>query len=198
MKKIIITALVAGMAIASQADIFISYRTGFGVSDGGDISGNTPLLGVGERAMVQLIYAGANGIVDGVAGIGGGVSGDDIVISEIFSPVVQPADVGGFFREFGIWDQYNVTFNGALDGNVYGRVFQSDVAAPGSFYYQSGLFAASDKDPVGPPADTPEVFNLGDNAIALADQQVIPEPATFGLMGIAGLGMFLARKKTRR
>lgn len=27
---------------------------------------------------------------------------------------------------------------------------------------------------------------------------VIPEPATIGLMGIAGLGMFLARKKTRR
>ena len=26
----------------------------------------------------------------------------------------------------------------------------------------------------------------------------IPEPATFGLLGIAGLGMFLARKKTRR
>ena len=28
-------------------------------------------------------------------------------------------------------------------------------------------------------------------------QVVIPEPATLGLMGIAGLGMFLARKKTR-
>ena len=27
---------------------------------------------------------------------------------------------------------------------------------------------------------------------------VIPEPATFGLMGIAGLGLFLARKKARR
>jgi len=27
--------------------------------------------------------------------------------------------------------------------------------------------------------------------------QVIPEPATLGLMGVAGLGMFLARKKTR-
>lgn len=27
---------------------------------------------------------------------------------------------------------------------------------------------------------------------------LVPEPATFGLMGIAGLGMFLARKKARR
>ncbi len=27
---------------------------------------------------------------------------------------------------------------------------------------------------------------------------VIPEPATLGMMAIAGLGMFLARKKTRR
>jgi hypothetical protein len=28
--------------------------------------------------------------------------------------------------------------------------------------------------------------------------EIIPEPATLGLMGIAGLGMFLARRKTRR
>ena len=44
------------------------------------------------------------------------------------------------------------------------------------------------------PAD-PQQMLLGD---ITANVQVIPEPATFGLMGIAGLGMFLARKKARR
>ncbi|WP_372808530.1 PEP-CTERM sorting domain-containing protein [Pontiella sp.] len=31
-----------------------------------------------------------------------------------------------------------------------------------------------------------------------ANIEVIPEPATLGLMGVAGLGMFLARRKARR
>ncbi|MDF7825020.1 PEP-CTERM sorting domain-containing protein, partial [Pontiellaceae bacterium B12227] len=31
-----------------------------------------------------------------------------------------------------------------------------------------------------------------------ANVTVIPEPATLGLLGIAGLGMFLARRKARR
>jgi len=47
------------------------------------------------------------------------------------------------------------------------------------------------------PAGTPSPTQ----GIALGNVQtsipVVPEPATLGLMGVAGLGMFLARKKTR-
>jgi len=49
---------------------------------------------------------------------------------------------------------------------------------------------------VGDPAPTnPQLINPG---AVTANIQVIPEPATLGLMGIAGLGLFLARKKARR
>jgi hypothetical protein len=47
----------------------------------------------------------------------------------------------------------------------------------------------------GQPASANQSFNGGAVAVNV---QVIPEPATFGLMGIAGLGLFLARKKARR
>ena len=38
----------------------------------------------------------------------------------------------------------------------------------------------------------------GFDVSAMGALPVVPEPATFGLMAVAGLGMFLARKKTRR
>ncbi len=43
--------------------------------------------------------------------------------------------------------------------------------------------------------------DTSESLIAMGTQdwvQVVPEPATIGLMGVAGLGMFLARKKARR
>jgi len=45
------------------------------------------------------------------------------------------------------------------------------------------------------PPNTPQTFNPGN---LKTDTPVVPEPATIGLMGIAGLGMFLARRKSRR
>lgn len=55
----------------------------------------------------------------------------------------------------------------------------------------------NDLRPGGPgnPTGTPQTFAGGN---VTTNVQVIPEPATIGLMGIAGLGMFLARRKTRR
>ncbi len=47
--------------------------------------------------------------------------------------------------------------------------------------------------PDGTPNPT-QTLTLGDVQTGV---QVIPEPATLGLMGVAGLGMFLARRKAR-
>jgi hypothetical protein len=62
-----------------------------------------------------------------------------------------------------------------------------------------GLSASSyeivDLQPGSDPAATPQNFSGGD---VTTNIEVVPEPATIGLMGIAGLGMFLARKKSRR
>lgn len=69
-------------------------------------------------------------------------------------------------------------------------------AAP-YWYIESSSFQLPDlTGPLGP----------GDSDVAQSNfsfsgkswSQVVPEPATIGLMGVAGLGMFLARRKTRR
>ncbi len=46
----------------AQADLSISYLTGFGIGDRSDASGYTPLLAAGQQAKVQLIYAGADSV----------------------------------------------------------------------------------------------------------------------------------------
>ena len=57
-------------------------------------------------------------------------------------------------------------------------------------------FVVEDMAAVGSPAPaTPQFVTPGD---LTAGVEVIPEPATFGLMGVAALGLFLARKKARR
>lgn len=56
--------------------------------------------------------------------------------------------------------------------------------------------AIIDQQPGGAgPIGTGQSFNPG---VVTTNIEVIPEPATIGLMGVAGLGMFLARRKARR
>jgi len=198
MKKIVTVIAVLGLVVASQADILVTFTSGFGISDRGDLSGNTPLLAAGEQALVQLIYVGANGVVDGIATPGGGWENwvDDVIVGEFLSPV---AVAGDFVTEFGVWGSTIESLVGVDGGTVYGRIFQDAVAGAGTYYYEGHLAVAPDQDSTAIPQPTPGlIYDLGEGQLAFADQQVaIPEPATFGLMGVAALGLFLARKKTR-
>lgn len=201
MRKIIIATAVLSLVAASQADIFVGAFTDYGISDRSNPDGSVPLLGAGQRALVQLIYAGANGVADGVTGLaavsglaGGGVVGDDVVLDTWLSPA---AVVGDFATEYAVWGVRNVTALGYAGGNVYARVFQSSGAAVGTYLYQGDIFVAGNKNTAAIPPPLADNYNVGGGTTALANIQIIPEPATFGLMGIAGLGLFLARKKTR-
>ena len=211
MKKMIIMAAMATVALSASADFYVNYATVFGISAGADIDpiGNAPLLANGEQARVQLIYAGADGIANYLStedqgggifkynlGSAGGVYGDDVVLADFMSPV---AISGDGFTEFGIFQQLvQSAFLGA--GEVSGRIYNGDE----SVFFQGHIQTMTDKI-IGSPPPTQELYNLGENGTAFAGQdaagnvyQVIPEPATLGLMGVAGLGMFLARKKSRR
>ena len=93
----------------------------------------------------------------------------------------------------------NINTAGIPGGNVYGRIFQNSGAAAGSFYYQGVIASIGNVDLGAIPAPLASTYDLlPASASAVANLQVVPEPATLGLMGIAGLGMFLARKKARR
>ena len=58
----------------------------------------------------------------------------------------------------------------------------------------SGVIVDLQPGGVGTPGLT-QTFNSGD---VQTNIQVIPEPATLGMMGVAALGLFLARKKAHR
>ena len=77
------------------------------------------------------------------------------------------------------------------------RIYNAADVASASHYMDSAIFNLQAVSlPVG--ATALNVDQSAELSFAAQPWVAIPEPATLGLMGIAGLGMFLARKKARR
>jgi hypothetical protein len=195
MKKISIVAAALTVAAVASADIYVNAVVGFGIYDQAD--GVSPLIAnPGGEALMQLFYVGGNGVADyedgsfGVLGAGG-ASGDDVLLGSFTFTAA-----GGAFDGYLTGANFTSTDLGLAGGNVFARVFQGTGGA-GDWYYQGAIFAASDLDQPG--GDPPDSYLIDGGVAAIANTgQVIPEPATIGLMGIAGVGMFLARRKARR
>jgi hypothetical protein len=195
-----VAVLAAGYA---QADFFVNFAVPYGVADrSGDA---VELIDANSgQSLLELYYVGDNGVVDysqapaaGTLGdvlVGGG-NGDDVLLgSFIFTAS------GGSYDGFISGASQNIISSPYLGtGEIFGRVFQG-TGAVGDWYYQGAVQVVADLDPNGDPPPTPaDYFVDGGVAGARAEMgQVIPEPATFGLMGVAAMGLFLARKKARR
>lgn len=199
MKKVILTAMISAVVLSANADYYVNvfttggFETSIGIGDGAN-----PLLGVGTSAQVVLYFAGANGVADyadgsmGVA-LGGVASGDDVLLGSFLT-----TNTGAPFEEYALVN--DVVGNSVyLGGLVFARIFDTNTASAGSWYYEGTVQSVVDIDRTVVPALLPAAYELGAGAIAPLNMgQVIPEPATLGMMAVAGLGMFLARKKARR
>ncbi len=202
MKKALIATVALMAAGAVQADVFaITFGSSFG------IYGETGTAGIypndGDQGLIQLVYAGANGVADYDAPntlsleslVVGSGAGDDIVLWET---IWTANGSSGDFSDFASGTYGNIIAPYLGTGVVYGRIFTGTGKA-GDKWYEGALQAMGDKPSDPPP--TPELYDLGGGAdLQMVDGAtvVIPEPATFGLMGVAALGMFLARKQARR
>ena len=192
MKKILLTMVVAvavvGVASAdlTQWDI----KGGVATDQNGDAFANLTATGL-TFINVGAEFDGATiniNVLQSLVGKGGG----GIPLG------VGPAFLGGVYAAGGFEDDASaIAIATFLVVNRAGITGVGDIVA-GDFVGVSAVtFEPTERWPVGDPAPgLPDSFVLGD--IQTGIEVVIPEPATFGLLGLAGLGMFLARKKARR
>lgn len=180
MKKIVITGMAALFAgTTAMADLSWGYSA--------DLVSFDATLAGGE---LVLMYQDVNGDTGAItqfdklgAPAGDGIA-DDILLS--FSTTLLSGKAGvsyGTSIPTGDWASL-------LGESVYTVIFKGgSIAASSQAVVVDPLTTAL-------PASDPGDYVLG--SVGGSYVPVIPEPATFGLMGVAGLGLFLARRKSRR
>lgn len=199
MKKILI-ALVAGFIATSYGDVNVDW-----LATGGFYFTATPGVGIlgdatGNSTFAQLIYS-----VDGIANdatIGGGTSGDDVVWDTKIITEDGLSNDGTQFDSYAWFllpNNYQQTF---AAGNVYARIFQDGNVQVGDWYFYTPMTALQDiAGSVPGPAGTPQAIEMNTDTLngnpidsGTTVAQVVPEPATFLLFGIGGIGAWLVRR----
>jgi len=215
MKKVsIITVAVMLIAGYASADIAVGFTSAPPVLDGAPIA---------NGFVAQLIWSSAPR-----TGAGGGLlslaltdndgdfvanANEYVLVEETgMSPGIFDATVsqnGGFAFQF---DDVDVGGQDINSGWLYSRIVATTVGnAPmtinaGDWYLETSLVQLGAGLGVYTNPDGTKNTPINSTTILLAPtpvqadglQVVVPEPATISLMGIAGLGMFLARRKARR
>lgn len=216
MKKILAVLLV-GLAATSFGVVNIDWSSSYGYYF--DLGAGNPGLGIlgdagdGKSTVAQLVYCGANGLRDKV-NIGGGAllndevtAGDDVVWA---SWTLSEDGIAGDDTSFssyahfaGNLQNYQQAFT---SGNVYARIFQDNVIDGKDWYFYTETLALSDitgtmfaqsieMAGVDFIAINGALMNPTIGSGAVGTSQVIPEPATFLLMGIGGFGAWILRRR---
>jgi hypothetical protein len=197
MKKTMAVLMVVAVAGVASADLAVNAKNQTPlVREGFTEVG--PGQGLEAGAYVQLLWSADNtgyqsdDLNDSLLNAGEyllreGYAGNVGLFNLTSDPAFTSADVGG------------ADINA---GYFYARVFERGTVAPGDFFLEMGITGPTltAYDPLVPTSTYS--FNMGaDLTEVWIDAQgttVVPEPATIGLMGIAGLGLVLARRKARR
>ncbi|MDZ8117920.1 PEP-CTERM sorting domain-containing protein [Pontiella agarivorans] len=197
MKKAIVALVAVAMVGVANADIYANLSAGFGISGAGSAGGIVDAID-GTTVVLQVIDGGGDGLdyaAPGVIQYNGGLltAGNDILLGTLTANVTG----GG-----GDYSDWAATISGIVQYSyVSDAYFRVSGIEDGDWVYE-GSAAFADIDTSDPKATPEFVFfdegGAGGAADGSVTVQVIPEPATIGLMGIAGLGMFLARRKARR
>jgi hypothetical protein len=213
MNKVIMMAAVFAVGVGiANADLSVKWFNGKIIVDDG--SG-----GLADGAKVQLLWSQT-----GIQTAGGGtfaVENGALLAGEFLlqetvtlgSGGGQPANYGLWSPLTGVWGNADVGGADINTGFFYTRIFNTTGVANESFLDYGQVDASAwvydDGATSSPPVPDPAtIYQL--NALPGADFTsvaldlngstvvAVPEPATFGMMGVAALGMFLARKKNRR
>lgn len=189
MKKVLLTMTVAAIVSVASADLTqwnlqggVAYdQTGTAFLN--NASTALTFLNVGDEFDGGTIDIA---VLQGLNSIGG-----------IFAVGVAPSFLGGAWGASGFTDDASAIGTGTL--LIVNRAISAlgEIAVGDYVGIATPAFDITERWPVGDPAPgLPEAYVLSDVTTNI-EVVAIPEPATLGLMGIAGLGMFLARKKSR-
>ncbi len=196
-KTIMVMAVVLTIGSA-HAEFIIRFGSSFGIYNADGTGGCLP--SIGDTATLQLIYAGANGVADTDGNNPLAITGDDeLVGTSIFT------NNGGLYEDYAVEYFYEAPYHPLYNttayvvpyrgnGLVYGRISTS---ATGLLCYYTGhIQQMHNLDPYSGIPFVPQEYDLGQG---LDNQRVVcvPEPSTLGLLGVAAVGLYLARHKQR-
>ena len=213
------------LLVEANANYYISHHSYWGISDDAQADGWAELLpNIGDKALVQLIYVGENGVpdydqlnigddstwggADFLLNSGGTMEGDDILLeSRIYEHSIyhRPGELGQYAMFDYTADKYYFG-----NGKVYVRIFDTEDAAPGTKYYQGHILQARNLPSSNLTPPVPDQYNLGQNGVAtvghraLADGSgftndgyyVIPEPNSVLLL-VTGTGILYLNRRNR-
>jgi len=199
MKKLVCVFAVGVCFVAAsvRANVYVDWAAGGGFYSGAF----APLLGSGESALVQLIWS-ADNIADAATfGAANYVSGDDTWLADFTITEGGNTSVWGDFVA-PLYDDGGTTASG---GYIYARIFENAAPQVNDYYYWGPVVVALDRDPVGPPADSPQTYQMnrdlsnGDAIDGTYGAQVVPvpEPGTMALFAI-GVATLAASRRRRK
>ncbi len=185
MKKVLRIVVLAAVASVASADLsYFQFKGGQLFDNGGSVIVGTTIT---DGAKIQL--------VDLTPFVSGGKINILDIPAAYFTGNIATAPLvpfGGTYQTGTISERPS-----SVIGETAYLLFDLNGGAieVGDYIGLSGGTVIADMAAVGDPAPAnPQVMSPGN---ITANIEVIPEPATLGLMGIAGLGLFLARKKAR-
>lgn len=201
MKKMFVALVAASFAVTGvYADLYAAMAVDWGITGNGaeggivdDVLGTEIVATVVDANGTGLNFGSTISYTDGVLNL----TGDDSLVGTFSLTITE---TGAFQNEaFGL--------SGTIGGEGTALPTEAYIVVSGLangdwvWVGQAGVDFVDfeDKDFSGSQPPSPQAVLYGfDGDGADGSITVIPEPATIGLMGIAGLGMFLARRKVRR
>ena len=185
MKKIVTVVVLSMISLLTFADIAVLWNNeGYTKNEGNAWDDTGPVL-------TQLIWSPINPVA--VVSAGGGLA-----VGEVELDTRNVA--WGYFADNVTAQVVDDLFVSAPDVNA-GYLFVRTWNVAGTYYNQTITIDPTLEPYVATDTGTIIAVSLVPTdaaAYPFTNVEAIPEPATLGLMGIAGLGMFLARKKARR
>lgn len=156
MMKMIYLFMLSLITLPVMADFYVNFYSSYGIFGPDGVSGIIP--NEGDSALVQLLYAGDNDVIDEITDYELS-TGDDVVIGSF-----EYLNDGSEFAEYVEGAYGNVIASYLGNGYIYGRVFSSLVPSLGDHYYVGSLAQVPDisMDDIPPPL--PVSYNLGENS----------------------------------